>query len=86
MKVNEISTNNSAPIRVYGSFTVHLRLATWVLDSMQVTKSVDLETKLSSRNVSQKMNGQICFSNLTTWKYLKLEFRFQVSSISESSG
>ena len=33
MKVNEISTNNSAPIRVYGSFTVHLRLASWVTHS-----------------------------------------------------
>ena len=40
MKVNEISTNNSAPIRVYGSFTVHLRLATWVLNSTQITNLV----------------------------------------------
>ena len=40
MKVNEISTNNSAPIRVYGSFTVHLRLAIWVLNSTQITKLV----------------------------------------------
>ena len=47
--------------------------------------SVDLETKLLSHNFSQKPNGQICFS--TTRKYLKLEFRFQISStIFESSG
>ena len=40
--------------------------------------SVDLETKLSSRNFSQKTNGRICFSILMTGKYLKLEFWFQV--------
>ena len=45
-------------------------------------RSVDLETKLSSRNFSQKTNERICFSILTTRKYLKLEFRFQVGSCS----
>ena len=40
MKVNEISTNNSAPIRVYDSFTGHLRLATWVLELIQITNLV----------------------------------------------
>ena len=33
-----------------------------------------------------KTNKRICFSILTTRKYLKLEFRFQVSSISLLSG
>ena len=33
-----------------------------------------------------KINGRICFSILTTRKYFRLEFRFQVSSISVSSG
>ena len=42
------------------------------------SRSVDLETKLSSPNLSKKMNGRICFSILTTRKYLKLEFGFQV--------
>ena len=42
--------------------------------------------KLSSRNFSQKTNERICFSILTTRKYLKLEIKIQVSSISESSG
>ena len=36
---------------------------------------IDLETKLSSCNFSQKTNGWICFSILTSRKYLKLEFR-----------
>ena len=40
--------------------------------------SVDLETKLWSHNFSQKINKWICFSILTTWIYLKLEFGFQV--------
>ena len=43
--------------------------------------SVDLETKLTSQNFSQKTNEPICFSILMTWKYLKLKFWFQVSSI-----
>ena len=42
--------------------------------------------KIVEPNFSHKMNGQICFFILTTQKYLKLEFQFQVSSISESSG
>ena len=41
---------------------------------------------MSSRNFSQKTNERICFSILTTRKFLILEFQFQVSSISESSG
>ena len=36
---------------------------------------IDLETKLSSCNLSQKTNWWICFSILTSRKYLKLEFR-----------
>ena len=39
---------------------------------------------MSSRNFSQKTNEQICFSILTTRKYLKIEFQFQLSSISGS--
>ena len=42
-----------------------------------ILRSVDLETKLSSHSFSQTTNGRICFSILTTRKYLKLEFRFQ---------
>ena len=42
--------------------------------------SVDLETKLLSRNFSQTTNKRICFSILTTWTYLKLEIKIQVSS------
>ena len=49
-------------------------------------RSVDLETKLSSRNFSQKTNEPICFSILMTRKYLKLEIKMQVSSIFDSSG
>ena len=41
--------------------------------------------KLWSRNFSQKTNEQICFSILTTRKYLKLEIKIQVSSISRLS-
>ena len=41
---------------------------------------VDLETKLSSPNFSQKMDKQNCFSILIIWKYLKPEFGFWVSS------
>ena len=48
-------------------------------------RSVDLETKLSSCNFSQKPNEWICFSILTTQKHLKLEIEIQVSSIFESS-
>ena len=48
--------------------------------------SVDLETKLSSCNFSQKTDERICFSILMTWKYLKLEVRFHASSTSELSG
>ena len=44
------------------------------------------QKKLSSGNFSQKLNGWICFSILTSRKYLKHEFWFQVSSISQSSG
>ena len=33
---------------------------------------------------SQKTNGLICFPTLTTQKYWKLEFRYQVSSFSKS--
>ena len=44
----------------------------------KMLRSVDLERKLASRNISQKTNEGICFSILTTRKYLKLEFRFQV--------
>ena len=47
---------------------------------------VDRETKLSSHNFSTPKNEQTCFFILTTRRYLKLEFRFQVSSITESSG
>ena len=39
--------------------------------------SVDLETKLLSRNFSQKTNARICFSILTTWTYWKLEIKIQ---------
>ena len=52
---------------------------------LEVKGPVDLETKLSSHNFSQKTNGQICFSMLMTRKYLKLEIQIQVSSIYESS-
>ena len=45
--------------------------------------SVHLESKLLSCNFSQKTNKQICFSILTTQKYLKLEIQFQVSSIKQ---
>ena len=43
-------------------------------------RSVYLETKLSSRNFSQETNERICFSILTTQKYLELEIENQVSS------
>ena len=43
---------------------------------------VDLETKLSSRNFSQKANEQICFSILMTGKYLKLEIEKQIRPFS----
>ena len=42
-------------------------------------RSVNLKTKLSSRNFSQKRNGRICFSILMTRIYLKLEIEIQVS-------
>ena len=61
----------------------------WLVDQASVkflTILKILETKLSSRNFSQKMNERICFSILAIRKYLKLEFQFQASSISESSG
>ena len=38
--------------------------------------------QISNRKFSLKTIGRICFSILTVRKYLKLEFRFQVSSIS----
>ena len=46
---------------------------------------VDLKTKFWSHNFSQKRNEQFFFI-LMTQKYLKLEIKIQVSSISESSG
>ena len=45
-------------------------------------RSVDLETKFLSRNVSQKQMNELVFLS----RRLKLEFGFQVSSISELSG
>ena len=42
--------------------------------------------KIVELKLLQKTNEQICFSILTTRKYLKLENEIQVSSISESAG
>ena len=41
-------------------------------------RSVDLKKNLSSRNFSPKNDARICFSILTTRKYLKLEIEIQV--------
>ena len=41
-------------------------------------RSVDLQTKLSCQNFSQKTNERIWFSILTTRKYLKSKNEFQV--------
>ena len=57
------------------------------LDLPKFENQVDVFTKGQlSRNFSQKTNGRVCFSILTTQKYLKLEIKIQVSSISELSG
>ena len=48
--------------------------------------SVDLGTKFSSRNFSQKTNRWGYFSFLTTRQYLKIEIEIQVSSTTGSSG
>jgi hypothetical protein len=44
--------------------------------------SVYLKTKLLSHNFSPKRNQRICFSILSTRKYLKLEIEIKVSNIS----
>ena len=52
----------------------------WTIAKILSLLKVDLETKLSRWNFSQKMNERICFSILMTRKYLKLnfDFKFQV--------
>ena len=45
-------------------------------------RSVNLDTKFLSRNVSQKQMNELVFLS----RRLKLEFGFQVASISELSG
>jgi hypothetical protein len=56
------------------------------LDTFLVKGQKISKTKLLRRSFSQKTNEWICFSILTTRKYVKLELWFQVSSISELSG
>ena len=57
-------------------------LKTNILD-VKVSRS---QNKIVEAHFSQKTIERICFSILTVRKYLKLEFRFQVSSISGPSG
>ena len=63
---------------------IKLILSTNSVFQFRISQSGDLKTKLSSHNFSQKLIKQICFSILTTQKYLKPEMEIQVSSISKS--
>ena len=59
-------------------------LAKILCNGRQYQRSVDLKTKLLSRNFYQKTNKLICFSILLSiflaWKYLKLEIEKQIRS------
>ena len=73
-------------VKLGGQFFLNFLKEFFALGQLEYYRSVNLESNLWSANFSQKMNERICFSILTTRKYLKLEIEIQVSSISESSG